>query len=100
MKVSIFRMQAYWPERELGPCPDKSPAFAMFSFGPIAPEDPRSLIGSGPFPWRVVEVPDGSRVAFDALFVPGTTEGLHPSEVVERYGKAAAPRGTRVAASA
>ncbi len=86
MKLPIYRTLAFVPPRDLTPDPDAEP-FPMYSFSPIGPEDPRMLIGSGPFPWRVVEVPEGSRVAFDALFLPGATCGLHPSEVVERFCK-------------
>jgi hypothetical protein len=57
----------------------------MYSFAPILPEDPRMLIGSGPFAWQVIDVPDGCRIAYDALFLPGSTDGLHPSEVVTLY---------------
>lgn len=85
MKVAIYRMMAYTPARDLTPDPDHEP-FPLYSFGPLEPEDPRSLVGSGPYPWLVVEVPDGSRILFDALFVPGSAEGLHPVEVVERFG--------------
>lgn len=85
MKVAIYCMMAYTPARDLTPDPDLEP-FPLYSFEPIEPEDPRSLIGSGPFPCLQVEVPDGSRILFDALFVPGCPDGLHPHEVVERFG--------------
>lgn len=94
MKVAIYRMMAYTPARDLTPDPDHEP-FPLYSFGPIEAEDPRSLVGSGPYPWRVVEVPDGSRILFDALFVPGCSQGLHPVEVVERYGGAVDTRLSR-----
>ncbi len=83
MKLGIYRMMAYTPPRDLTPDPDLEP-FPLYSFQPIEAEDPRSLLGSGPFPWLVVEVPDGSRVLCDALFVPGSSEALHPLQVVER----------------
>jgi hypothetical protein len=86
MMLRIFRCLAFSIPRDLTPDPDAEP-FPMYSFAPIRPEDPRMLIGSGPFAWRVIEVPDGSRVAYDALFLPGATEGLHPSEVVSLFAE-------------
>lgn len=85
MKLAIYRSLAFVPPRDLTPDPDAEP-FPMYSFSPIHPEDPRMLIGSGPFPWRIIDVPDGSRIAFDALFLPGSSVGMHPAEVVERFG--------------
>ena len=84
MKVAIYRMMAYTPARDLTPDPDTEP-FPLYSFGPIEPEDPRSLVGSGPYPWIVLDVPDGSQILFDALFIPGSTEGLHPQQAIERF---------------
>lgn len=84
MKLAIYRSFAYVPPRDLTPDPDAEP-FPMYSFSPFGPEDPRMLLGSGPYPWCVIDVPEGSRVAFDALFLPDATNGLHPSEVVEHF---------------
>ena len=87
MKVGIYRMMAYTPVRDLTPDPDNEP-FPLFSFEPIGPEDTRSLIGSGPFPWIRVDVPEGSRIQYDALFLPGGTAGLSPLEVLYRFAPA------------
>lgn len=84
MKLLIFRSLGYPIASDVTPDPDAEP-FPMFSFSPIPAEEPRMLIGSGPYPWQTIDVPDGSRVAYDALFLPGNTEGLHPEEVVALF---------------
>ncbi len=79
MRVPLFRSLAFPSVREA--CTGDTTPFFMYSFAPIEPEDPRMLIGSGPFAFCHIEVPDGSEVVCDALLLPDYREPLHPSEV-------------------
>jgi hypothetical protein len=96
MKVPIYRGVFFMPasfgggdairlDPEAGPVP-------TYSFEPDEHTiDPRGLVGTGPFPWLTIEVPDGSRVAYyddfdqPCLFVPGEADPLVAVQAFRRF---------------
>ena len=89
MKLPVYRAIVYIPGPDLKPDPEGRPHL-LYSFRPIEPDpdDPREA-GSGPSPWRELEVPDGSRLELDpwtgeeVLIVPGQDSGLEARQVAE-----------------
>lgn len=84
MKIPLFRSMAFFPGQNDRPIPH-------YSFAPIEAIDPRELIGSGPFPWFVAELPEGCRLMRDRetadtlLFLPGENQGLLADQLAERF---------------
>jgi hypothetical protein len=83
MRVAIFRTEHVEADRHVR---------IVFSFSPIEPDEGSDGPGSGPDPWKTVEVPFGSRVAADrqtgesVLYIPGEPKPLTADEVAGRFG--------------
>ncbi|MEO6810070.1 MAG: hypothetical protein ABI353_13230 [Isosphaeraceae bacterium] len=84
MKIPLFRSMAFFSGRNDRPIPH-------YSFAPIEAVDPRELIGSGPFPWLVANLPEGCRLMRDRetgdtlLFLAGENQGLLADQFAERF---------------
>lgn len=84
MKIPLFRSMAFFPGQNDRPIP-------YYNFAPIEAIDPRELIGSGPFPWIVADLPEGCRLLRDRetgdllLFLPGENQGLLADQFAERF---------------
>jgi hypothetical protein len=80
MRVVIFRSKVEGSE------------MPQFSFSPIEADRPRGVAGSGPEPWKTIEVPYGSRVLFSQslgealLILAGSERGLTAREAAEWDG--------------